>query len=170
MPVPRPEPAPAPGVPLVSPSGTPAVTNAPIGTAAHSWRTPDRPQAGDLEQQVASTVTTAIATSLATTLRRLVQPALLPDIVEELGRLVAGPERDPSAGGEPVAVELPATLVERATQAVAAGQATSVSAYIADALEDRNKLAAVSGMVNRMLSDTGGPLADADDDARRHAP
>jgi hypothetical protein len=57
-----------------------------------------------------------------------------------------------------VAVELPAALVERATQAVASGQATSVSAYIADALDDRSKLAAVSGMVNQMLSDTSGPL------------
>jgi hypothetical protein len=145
----------------VSPSGTPAVTNAPIGTAARSWRDPEGLHGGgDLERQVASTVTNAIAASLATTLRRLVQPALLPDIVEALGRLVAGPEEATSTGpaGEPVAVELPAALVERATQAVASGQATSVSAYIADALDDRSKLAAVSGMVNQMLSDTSGPL------------
>jgi DNA helicase IV len=159
--------APAPSAPPGPDGETPAtpepgemvgVVTAPIGTAARSYRSGRRPRSGgELEQQVAATVTSAIATSLATTLRRLVQPALLPDIVDELGRLVAGPADLPGgeASGEAIAVELPAGLVEQATQAVADGQADSVSAYIAAALEERSKLAAVSGYVTQMLSDSG---------------
>ena len=122
---------------LDEPSELPGVVTAPIGTAARSFRSGRRPRSGsELEQQVAATVTSAIATSLATTLRRLVQPALLPDIVDELGRLVAGPDGDDGSGGsgDAIAVELPADLVEQATQAVADGRAESVSAYIAAAL------------------------------------
>ncbi len=126
---------------LDEPSELPGVVTAPIGTAARSFRTGRRPRSGsELEQQVAATVTSAIATSLATTLRRLVQPALLPDIVDELGRLVAGPDGEDGAGGtgDAIAVELPADLVERATKAVADGRAESVSAYIAAALHPRD--------------------------------
>jgi hypothetical protein len=159
---------PAEGVPgdggptgATSPGGpanpVPAET-APGGPGAER-RGPRRAGGNELELQVAATVTSAIAESLATTLRRLVQPALLPDIVDELERLVSGPP----AGATPV--DLPAELVAQAERAVAAGQAASVSEYIAEALESKGRLAAVAGQVTQLLADTDGALTTGPGDA-----
>jgi Arc/MetJ-type ribon-helix-helix transcriptional regulator len=124
---------------------TVGVTNTPLGPTG-------RERNGELDMQVAATVTSAIATSIATTLRRLVQPPLLPDIVVELGRLVAEPETG-SGGG--ISVELPVELVERAREAVTSGQSPDVSTYIASAVEQQGRLAAVSGQLDQMLADAG---------------
>jgi Arc/MetJ-type ribon-helix-helix transcriptional regulator len=57
-----------------------------------------------------------------------------------------------------IAVSLPAELVERARQAVAEGRAPSVSAYVADALEQKRKLDDLASLLDEMLAATGGPL------------
>lgn len=57
-----------------------------------------------------------------------------------------------------IAVSLPAELVQRAHQAVAEGRAPSVSAYVADALEQKTKLDDLAALLEEMLADTGGPL------------
>ena len=57
-----------------------------------------------------------------------------------------------------IAVSLPPELVERAQQAGAQGRATSVSAYVADALEQKSKLDDLASVLNEMLAVTGGPL------------
>jgi hypothetical protein len=166
---------PAPDRPTVTAAGVPASPTSPAGGAADApgggaarpgaaaARRADGPDdaddrrearrsgGNDLEQQVAATVTAAIAQSLATTLRRLVQPALLPDIVDALGRLVVEPAPDTTT------VELPATLLAQAEQAVAAGHAPSVTSYVTEAVESKGRLAAVVGKVDRMLTDPGPP-------------
>ncbi|MBW3575751.1 MAG: toxin-antitoxin system antitoxin subunit [Actinobacteria bacterium] len=65
-----------------------------------------------------------------------------------------------------IAVSLPPELVERAHQGVAEGRA-SVSAYVADAIEQKSKLDELATLLDEMLAGTGGPLtaeesADAD--------
>ena len=142
-PVPPPPPAPLPAGRPTPPMPTVGVTNTPLGPTG-------RERNGELDMQVAATVTSAIATSIATTLRRLVQPPLLPDIVAELGRLVAEPETGPGGG---ISVELPVELVERAREAVTSGQSPDVSTYIASAVEQQGRLAAVSGQLDQMLAD-----------------
>lgn len=57
-----------------------------------------------------------------------------------------------------IAVSLPTELVERAQQAVAQGRAPSVSAYVADALEQKTKLDDLASLLDEMLALTGGPL------------
>ena len=57
-----------------------------------------------------------------------------------------------------IAVSLPPELVERAHQAVAQGRAASVSAYVADAIEQKSKLDDLASLLEEMLADTGGPL------------
>ncbi|HLM65778.1 MAG TPA: ATP-binding domain-containing protein [Acidimicrobiales bacterium] len=153
-----------------SPGGQPGPVPAEAGPGGGPGerRGSRRSGGSELELQVAATVTSAIAESLATTLRRLVQPALLPDIVDELERLVSGPPTSgPPTGGPPTGatpVELPAELVAQAERAVAAGQATSVSGYIADALESKGRLAAVAGQVSQLLADADGALTTGPDD------
>ncbi|HEX2185175.1 MAG TPA: hypothetical protein VHN78_06700, partial [Chloroflexota bacterium] len=61
-----------------------------------------------------------------------------------------------------IAVSLPAALVEQAQRAVAEGRATSVSAYVADALEEKGKLDDLAGLLEEMLAQTGGPLSDSE--------
>ena len=46
--------------------------------------------------------------------------------------------------------------------AVAAGHAPSVSAYVADALEEKTKLDALDDLLDEMLEETGGPLTAAE--------
>jgi DNA helicase IV len=111
-----------------------------------------------------SPVVAAIADSLLSTLDSMVQPPLVPEVVEQLRRVVA--ERHGLPADQGVAVELPADLVDRARRAVAGGAAESVSGYIAAALEDKHKLQQVAGHVHQMLADAGGPIADEDE----HAP
>ncbi len=57
-----------------------------------------------------------------------------------------------------IAVSLPSELVEQARQAVANGQARSVSAYVAAALEEKAKLDDLASLLDDMLAETGGPL------------
>jgi antitoxin ParD1/3/4 len=57
-----------------------------------------------------------------------------------------------------IAVSLPADLVERARRAVAEGRATSVSAYVAAALQEKAKLDDLASLLDEMLAETGGPL------------
>lgn len=57
-----------------------------------------------------------------------------------------------------IAVSLPGELVERARQAVAEGRAPSVSAYVADALEQKTTLDDLAALLEEMLAASGGPL------------
>jgi hypothetical protein len=107
---------------------------------------------------VASPVVSAIAESLIATLDRMVQPALVPDVVEQLQRIVDERLAAESGSHRGVAVHLPAELVEQANRAVTDGAADSVSTYIADALTDKQKLQEVAGQVHQMLADAGGPI------------
>ena len=61
-----------------------------------------------------------------------------------------------------IAVTLPADLVESARTAVQAGRASSVSAYVASALEHRVKLDDLDALLSEMLAETGGPLTEAE--------
>lgn len=58
-----------------------------------------------------------------------------------------------------IAVSLPVELVEQARRAVAEGRANSVSAYVADALEEKAKLDDLATLLEEMLAETGGPLS-----------
>jgi Arc/MetJ-type ribon-helix-helix transcriptional regulator len=57
-----------------------------------------------------------------------------------------------------IAVSLPSELVEQAQRAVAEGRASSVSAYVARALEEQAKLDDLAALLQDMLAETGGPL------------
>jgi len=57
-----------------------------------------------------------------------------------------------------IAVSLPAELVDQAHRAVAEGRASSVSAYVAHALEEQAKLDDLASLLTEMLAETGGPL------------
>ena len=59
-----------------------------------------------------------------------------------------------------IAVSLPAELVEQAQRAVAEGRASSVSAYVADALAQKAKLDDLASLLHEMLAASGGPLTD----------
>lgn len=61
-----------------------------------------------------------------------------------------------------IAVSLPAGLVEQAQRAVAEGRSSSVSAYVARALEEQTKLDDLASLLEQMLVETGGPLTAAE--------
>ena len=61
-----------------------------------------------------------------------------------------------------IAVSLPAGLVEQARRAVAEGRSSSVSAYVARALEEQTKLDDLASLLDEMLAETGGPLTAAE--------
>jgi Arc/MetJ-type ribon-helix-helix transcriptional regulator len=61
-----------------------------------------------------------------------------------------------------VAVTLPGELLEAVKEAVAAGHAPNVSAYVTGALEERAKLDALDDLLDEMLEETGGPLTAAE--------
>jgi Arc/MetJ-type ribon-helix-helix transcriptional regulator len=61
-----------------------------------------------------------------------------------------------------IAVSLPAALAERARKAVRKGRATSVSAYVAAALEEKAKLDDLASLLDEMLAESGGPLTAAE--------
>ena len=61
-----------------------------------------------------------------------------------------------------LAISLPAPLAERARRAVRKGRAASVSAYIAEALEEKVKLDDLAALLDEMLAETGGPLTAAE--------
>lgn len=61
-----------------------------------------------------------------------------------------------------IAVSLPADLVKAAKSAVRRGRAPNVSAYVADALEDKVVLDDLRSLLDEMLAETGGPLTRAE--------
>lgn len=63
---------------------------------------------------------------------------------------------------EKIAVSLPAHLVAAAKRAVRRGRSPNVSAYVAEALEEKARLDDVQSLIDEMLADTGGPLTDAE--------
>lgn len=66
-----------------------------------------------------------------------------------------------------IAVSLPAHLVEAAKRAVRAGRAPNVSAYVAEALDDRTKNDDLRALLDEMRAEADlGPMTDA---ARRWA-
>jgi Arc/MetJ-type ribon-helix-helix transcriptional regulator len=66
---------------------------------------------------------------------------------------------------EKIAVSLPGALVARARIAVRRGQARSVSAYVAAALEEKSKLDDLNEHLEQMLNESGGPLSAAERNA-----
>ena len=59
---------------------------------------------------------------------------------------------------EKIAISLPRQIAERTRQAVRRGRASSVSAYIAAALEEKTKLDDLGALLAEMLAESGGPL------------
>lgn len=57
-----------------------------------------------------------------------------------------------------IAVSLPKQIAEGARRAVRSGQADSVSAYVAAALEEKVKLDDLAALLDEMLGESGGPL------------
>jgi Arc/MetJ-type ribon-helix-helix transcriptional regulator len=60
---------------------------------------------------------------------------------------------------EKIAISLPRQLAARARRAVRQGRATSVSAYVASALDEKAKLDDLAGLLDDMLAESGGPLS-----------
>lgn len=58
-----------------------------------------------------------------------------------------------------IAVSLPEQLVEQARHAVETGRADSVSAYVADALEQKARLDDLASLLDEMLAASGGALS-----------
>lgn len=61
-----------------------------------------------------------------------------------------------------IAVTLPPELVAAARRAVRRGRAASVSAYVAEAMRDRAEADDLDELLVQMLTETGGPLTDAE--------
>jgi len=61
-----------------------------------------------------------------------------------------------------IAVSIPEALVARARQAVSSGQSASVSAYVADAMEEKARLDDLASLLEEMLAESGGPLTKAE--------
>ena len=61
-----------------------------------------------------------------------------------------------------IAVSLPKEAVAGARRAVRSGRAKSVSAYVADALEEKVKLDDLAQLLDEMLAESGGPLTAAE--------
>ena len=57
-----------------------------------------------------------------------------------------------------IAVSLPPHLVNAAKKAVRAGRSPNVSAYVADALEEKAKHDDLAALLEEMLAETGGPM------------
>lgn len=58
-----------------------------------------------------------------------------------------------------IAVSLPKDQIEAARQAVANGQAPSVSAYVSDALARVKRDASLAGLVAQLIAEDGTPTA-----------
>lgn len=63
---------------------------------------------------------------------------------------------------EKIAVSLPSRAAQHARHAVQRGRASSVSAYIAEAIEEKAKLYDLAALLDEMLADSGGPLTAAE--------
>jgi Arc/MetJ-type ribon-helix-helix transcriptional regulator len=61
-----------------------------------------------------------------------------------------------------IAISLPTAIAERTRRAVRSGRATSMSAYVVQALEEKVKLDELSALLAEMLEETGGPLTSAE--------
>jgi hypothetical protein len=61
-----------------------------------------------------------------------------------------------------IAISLPKRIAERTRQAVLRGRASSVSAYVAAALEEKTKLDDLGELLAEMLAESGGPLTAAE--------
>lgn len=61
-----------------------------------------------------------------------------------------------------IAVSLPSRAAESAQFAVRRGWATSVSAYVAEAIEEKAKLDDLSVLLDEMLAESGGPLTPSE--------
>lgn len=68
-----------------------------------------------------------------------------------------------------IAVSLPKRVADRARRAVRRGDAASVSAYVAAALEEKVKLDDLSALLDEMLAESGGPLTKAEQRAADRA-
>lgn len=67
-----------------------------------------------------------------------------------------------------IAVSLPDDLVAHARAEVRAGNAPSVSAYVAEALTHRARLERLELLLDEMLDETGGALTDEERRAADH--
>ncbi len=63
---------------------------------------------------------------------------------------------------EKIAVSLPSDVLDRARGAVRRGRAMSMSAYVAQALEEKAKLDDLDALLAEMLEETGGPASAAE--------
>jgi len=61
-----------------------------------------------------------------------------------------------------IAISLPDELATAAKRAVAAGHASSVSAYIAEAIRMRSQTEHLDDVLDQMLAESGGPLTSAE--------
>ena len=61
-----------------------------------------------------------------------------------------------------IAISIPLRAAERVRHAVRTGKAPSVSAYIAEAVEQRAKLDDLAMLLVELLAETGGPLTAAE--------
>lgn len=61
-----------------------------------------------------------------------------------------------------IAVSLPGHLVTAAKAAVKRGRAANVSAYVAEALDEKVMLDDLQALLDEMLAETGGPLTQAE--------
>lgn len=68
---------------------------------------------------------------------------------------------------EKITVSVPGGLVEQARQAVASGQATSVSAYIAEAMAAKADRARAEATLGRIFADIGTPGPEHEQWARK---
>jgi Arc/MetJ-type ribon-helix-helix transcriptional regulator len=63
---------------------------------------------------------------------------------------------------EKIAISLPSRAAEHVRRAVRQGRASSVSAYVAAAIDERAKLEDLRGLLDEMLAASGGPLTAAE--------
>jgi Arc/MetJ-type ribon-helix-helix transcriptional regulator len=61
-----------------------------------------------------------------------------------------------------LAISLPVALAQKARRAVRSGRAASVSAYIAEALEQKVEKDDLAVLLDEMLAEAGGPLTAAE--------
>ncbi len=61
-----------------------------------------------------------------------------------------------------IVVSLPRETLRRAQRAVRRGRASSLSAYVADALEQRATLDELDELLTEMLGETGGPMTPSE--------
>jgi len=68
-----------------------------------------------------------------------------------------------------LAVSLPSRVAERARRAVREGRAPSLSAYVAEALDEKSTVDELASLLDAMLVETGGPLTVAEQRAADRA-